>query len=141
MLGDSRRTARIAEQIDPARFIDEHYRAIFYAMLDLEDAFSIERLADRLEPEDVAVLNIILEEGDAQNDPDKTISASIAVIELRHIDARLAEIDRIVGLATIPEQNELMKEKQRLQQAIKLLGQPAAKSFKFLKRRQPAPLE
>ena len=141
MLGDSRRTVRIAEQIDPARFIDEHYRAIFYAMLDLEDAFSVERLADRLEPEDVAVLNIILEEGDAQNDPDKTISASIAVIELRHIDARLAEIDRIVGLATIPEQNELMKEKQRLQQAIKLLGQSAAKSFKFLKRRQPAPIE
>jgi len=60
---------------------------------------------------------------------------------MRDIDARLAEIDRMMGLATIPEQNELMKEKQRLQKEIELLGQPANKSFKFLKRRQPAPSE
>jgi DNA primase len=141
MLGDSHRTARIAEQVDPARFTDEHYRAIFYAMLDLEEEFTVERLADRLEPEDVSVLNVLLEEGDAQNDPDKTISASVAVIAMRDIDARLAEIDRVMSLATIPEQTELMKEKQRLQKEIELLGQPAAKSFKFLKRRQPAPSE
>ena len=60
---------------------------------------------------------------------------------MRDIDARLAEIDRVMSLASIPEQNELMKEKQRLQKEIELLGQPAAKSFKFLKRRQPAPTE
>ena len=141
MLDDPHRTARIAEQIDPARFTDEHYRAIFYAMLDLEDEFTVERLADRLEPGDVSVLNVLLEEGNAQNDPDKTISASVAVIAMRDIDARLAEIDRVMGLASIPEQTELMKEKQRLQKEIELLGQPAAKSFKFLKRRQPAPSE
>lgn len=141
MLGDPQRATRIAEQVDPARFTDEHYRAMFYAMLDLEDDFTVERLADRLEPEDVSVLNVFLEEGNAQNDPDKTIAASIAVIAMRDIDARLAEIDRVMGLATIPEQNELMKEKQRLQKEIELLGQPAAKSFKFLKRRQPAPSE
>jgi len=34
-----------------------------------------------------------------------------------------------------------MKEKQRLLKEIELLGQPANKSFKFLKRRQPAPSE
>jgi DNA primase len=141
ILSDPHRTERIAEQIDPARFTDEHYRAIFYAMLELEDDYTVERLADRLEADDVPVLNQLLEEGDAQNDPDKTISASIAVIAMRDIDARLAEIDRMMGLATIPEQNELMKEKQRLQKEIELLGQPANKSFKFLKRRQPAPSE
>lgn len=141
MLGDPHRTARIAEQMDPARFTDEHYRAIFYAMLELEDNFTVERLADRLQADDVPVLDQLLEEGDAQNDPEKTVSASIAVIAMRDIDARLAEIDRMMGLATIPEQNELMKEKQRLQKEIELLGQPANKSFKFLKRRQPAPSE
>ena len=141
MLSDPHRTARIAEQIDPARFTDEHYRAIFYAMLELEDEFTVERLADRLEADDVPVLDQLLEEGDAQNDPEKTISASIAVIAMRDIDARLAEIDRMMGLATIPEQNDLMKEKQRLLKEIELLGQPANKSFKFLKRRQPAPSE
>jgi DNA primase len=141
MLSDPLRTAGIAEKIDPARFTDEHYRAIFHAMLELEDSYTVERLADRLEPGDIEVLNVLLEEGDAQNDPDKTISASIAVIAMRDIDARLAEIDRMMSVATIPEQNELMKEKQRLQKEIELLGQPAAKSFKFLKRRQPAPSE
>ena len=141
MLDDPTRTAGIAEKIDPARFTDEHYRAIFYAMLDLENEFTIERLADRLESGDVEILNALFEEGNAQNDPDKTIAASIAVIAMRDIDARLAEIDRTMSLASIPEQNELMKEKQRLQKEIELLGQPAAKSFKFLKRRQPAPTE
>ncbi len=141
MLNDSHRTTRIAEQIDPARFTDEHYRAIFHAMLDLEDDFTVERLADRLEPDDVPVLNQLLDEGDAQNDPEKTISASIAVIAMRDIDSRLAEIDRMMALATVPEQNDLMKEKQRLQKEIELLGQPVNKSFKFLKRRQPAPSE
>ena len=141
MLDDPARTAGIAEKVDPARFTDEHYRAIFYAMLDLENEFTIERLADRLESADVVILNALFEEGNAQNDPDKTISASIAVIAMRDIDARLAEIDRTMSLASIPEQTELMKEKQRLQKEIELLGQPAAKSFKFLKRRQPAPTE
>jgi DNA primase len=141
MLGDANRTVRIAEKIGPDRFTDEHYRAIFHAMLDLGDEFTIERLADRLEQEDMSVLNVLLEEGDAQNDPDKTIAASIAVIAMRDIDAELAEIDRMMSLATIPQQNELMMKKQRLQKEIEQLGQPAAKSFKFLKRRQPAPTE
>jgi hypothetical protein len=34
-----------------------------------------------------------------------------------------------------------MMKKQRLQKEIEQLGQPAAKSFKFLKRRHPAPTE
>jgi DNA primase len=141
MLGDPHRTAGIAEKVDPARFTDEHYRAIFYAMLDLEDEYTVERLADRLEAEDVPVLNALLEEGDAQIDPDKTVSASLAVLAMRDIDARLAEIDRIMNLASIQEQQELTREKLRLHKEIEMLGQPAGKSFKFLKRRQPAPTE
>jgi DNA primase len=141
MLDDANRTVRIAEKIGPDRFTDEHYRAIFHAMLDLGDEFTIERLAERLEREAIDVLNGLREEGDAQNDPDKTIAASIAVIAMRDIDMELAEIDRMMSLATVPEQNELMMKKQRLQKEIEQLGQPAAKSFKFLKRRHPAPTE
>ncbi|MEO7043249.1 MAG: DNA primase [Gemmatimonadaceae bacterium] len=141
MLNDPSRTAGIAEKVDPERFSDENYRAIFYAMMDLENDFTVERLADRLEPNDVAVINELLDEGEAQIDADKTVSASLAVLAMRDIDARLAEIDRIMNLATIPEQDELTKEKLRLHKEIELLGQPASKSFKFLKRRQPAPTE
>ncbi|MEO7102164.1 MAG: DNA primase [Gemmatimonadaceae bacterium] len=141
MLNDPTRTAGIAEKVDPDRFTHENYRSIFYAMMDLENDFTVERLADRLEPADVAALNDLLDEGEAQIDPDKTVSASIAVLLMRDIDARLAEIDRIMNLASIPEQDELTKEKLRLHKEIELLGQPVGKSFKFLKRRQPAPTE
>lgn len=141
MLDDSRRTTRIAEQVNPERFTDVHYRAIFYAMLDLENDFTVERLADRLEAEDVAVLNGLLEEGDAQNDPDKTISASIAVIADRDIAAALAENERLMSVASAPEQEELMKKMQKLQQERVALGQPLGKLYKFLTRRQPAPSE
>ncbi len=142
MIGDPPRTVRIAEQIDPARFTDEHYRAIFYAMLDLQDDFTVERLADRLEAADVSVLNALLEEGDAQIDPDKTVSASIAVIAMRDIDAQQAEIDRLMSVASIPEQNEMMMKKQLLQKEAGALGQSAAKSFsKLLNPRQRAPTE
>jgi DNA primase len=141
MLADPHRTAAIAEKIDPDRFIDEHYRAIFYAMLDLGDDFTVERLEDRLQPEDVPVIDELLGEGAAQIDPDRTVSASLAVIAMRDIDARLAEIDRMMGLASEAEQKELTREKLRLHKEVELLGQPAGKGFKFLRRRQPAPNE
>ncbi|MEO7217418.1 MAG: DNA primase [Gemmatimonadaceae bacterium] len=141
MLGDPQRAPGIAEKVDPERFSDVHLRAIFYAMLDLEDKYTVERLADRLQPDDIPVLNALLEEDNAQIYPDKSVSASIAVFAMRDIDARLAEIDRIMNLASAPEQDELTMEKLRLHKEIELLGQPAGKSFKFLKRRQPAPSE
>ncbi len=142
MLDDPSRTVQIAEQVDPERFTDEHYRAIFYAMLDLSDGFTFERLADRLEPADVTVLNDLLDEGNAQIDPAATVSASIAVIARRKIEAHKTEIDRLMSLATISEQNDMMMEKRRLQKEIGALGQPAAKSFgKLLNPRKGAPTE
>ena len=141
MLGDPHRAPGIAEKVDPERFSDVHLRAIFYAMLDLEDQYTVERLADRLQPDDIPTLNALLEEDNAQIYPDKSVSASIAVFAMRDIDARLAEIDRVMTLASAPEQDELTREKLRLHKDIELLGQPAGKSFKFLKRRQPAPSE
>ena len=141
MLADPHRTVTIAEKVDPARFTDLRYRAIFEAMLSLEDEYTVERLAERLGDEEITVLNALLDTFDAQIDPDKTIAASLAVLAMRDIDARLAEIDTLMSLASVEEQTQFMKEKQRLQKEIELLGQPAAKSFKFLKRRQPAPSE
>jgi DNA primase len=142
MLGDPGRAAQIAEKVDPARFTDRHYRAIFYAMLDLSDDFTVARLEDRLEEEDIPALNELLEEPDAQIDPDETVSASIAVIAMRDIDAQQAEIDRMMTIASIPEQNDMMMKKQRLQKEIGSLGQSAAKSYsKLLNPRKPAPRE
>jgi DNA primase len=141
MLADPHRTPAIAEKADPARFSDPHYRAIFEAMLALEDEYTVERLAERLHEDDIPVLNSLLDELDAQNDPDKTITASLAALAMRDIDARLAEIDSLISIASAEELTAFIKEKQRLQKEIELLGQSPAKSFKFLKRRFPAPSE
>lgn len=141
IISDPHRGAVIAEKVDPDRFLDEHYRAIFAAMLELGDDFTAEQLADQLSEDDVAILNGLLEEDGAQIDPAETISASLAALAMRDIDARLAEIDTMLTLASEDEKIELANEKIRLQKEIELLGQPASKSFKFLRRRRSAPLE
>jgi replicative DNA helicase len=141
VLADPHRSAAIAERVDPERFQDAHYRAIFTAMLALGDEFKVEQLAERLDEADVGALNELLGEMNTQIDPDKTIAASIAALTVRDIDVRLAEIDTIITLATEPEKIELANEKVRLQREIEQLGQPANKSFKFLRRRRSAPLE
>ena len=139
MLADPARTAAIAEKVDPARFHDPRYRAIFTAMLSLEEEFTHDRLADQLDADAIEVLNTLLEEGDAQIDPDATVSASIAAIAMRDIDARLAEIDTMLSVATEDQKIELANEKIRLQREIELLGQPMNRSFKMLRRRMRAP--
>ncbi|MGI9090831.1 MAG: toprim domain-containing protein, partial [Gemmatimonadaceae bacterium] len=141
ILADPERGAVIAEKVDPERFLDASYRAIFMAMLTLGDDFTVERLAEDLGEDDVGVLNGLLEETGAQIDPEKTISASLAALAMRDIDVRLAEIDTMLSLATEDEKIELANEKIRLQKEIELLGQPASKSFKFLRRRLSAPIE
>lgn len=141
ILADPHRGAVIAEKIDPARFLDHSYRAIFTAMLALGDNFTVESLADALGEDEVAILNGLLEEPGAQIDPDKTVSASLAALSMRDIDVRLAQIDTMLSLATEDEKIELANEKIRLQKEIELLGQPASKSFKFLRRRLSAPIE
>lgn len=142
MLDDPGRTVAIAEKVDPADFIDECYRAIFYAMLDLGDSYTIDRLADRLEPEDIDVLNSILDERGALIYPDESVAASIGIIEMRKIEAHQAEIDRTMSVGTVQEQNDMLVKKVRLQHERKSLGQPAAKSYgKVLNPPKPAPTE
>ena len=142
MLDDPSRAVPIAEKIDPADFIDERYRAIFYAMLDLGDNYTIERLEDRLEPNDIVALNGILEERGALLYPDETVSASIAIIEMRKIEANQAEIDRTMSVGTVQEQTDMLVKKVKLQQERKSLGQPAAKSYgKVLNPPKRAPSE
>jgi DNA primase len=142
MLREPIRIIRIAEQIDPARFVDVHYRAIFMALLDMVDTFSIPRLADRLHEEDIPSLNNLLDELDTHIDVDRTVSDSIANIEMRDIEVRRARISRLMSLATESEQNDMLREKQRLSKERESLGQPFSKSpAKLLAPNSPKPRE
>ncbi|HEY5085747.1 MAG TPA: toprim domain-containing protein, partial [Gemmatimonadaceae bacterium] len=142
MLDNPARTVPIAAKLGPEQFTDEHYRAMFFAMLDLGAKFTIERLADRLESADIEVLNTLLEVGNAQIYSDGTVSALIALITMRKIEADQANIDRMMSVGSIQEQNDMMMKKRTLQQERGSLGQPAAKSFgKLLNPRKPASTE
>jgi DNA primase len=142
MLADPQRVAGIAEKIDPARFTNPHYRAIFYAMLDLEENFTVERLADRLGAEDIPTMNALTEDPTAVYDLDRTISDSLAGLAVRDIDAESAKLSRLMTVATESEQNDMMMKKQELRREIGLLGQPIAKALsRLLNPRRSAPSE
>ncbi len=128
VLDDPARAPAIAEKVDPTQFSDAHYRAIFRALLTLGEDFTIERLAEMLDAVDVEVLNAILEEHQVQLDPERTIAASINAMAMRAIDARLAEIDTLMTLATDEEQTELTREKMRLQKETQGLSSRSSQS-------------
>jgi DNA primase len=145
MLRDRDRAVQIAERLGPTRFRDAHYRAIFCALLLISDSSAtdfIPKLEENLGEEDVAIVDILQEDLDAPIDWDATVSDSIGVIEQYDIGMRNREIDRNFSVASIPEQEEMMMEKDRLRRESGLLGQPFAKSSgKLLNPRRSAPLE
>lgn len=138
MLADPTRVTAIAERVGADRFRDPRYRAIFEAMLAMDDEdVTVERLVERssLSPDEIEVVNELQDELDAQIDPAKTIEASIADLELRELRERMLEIDTLLPVASEDQQTELMQEKRRLQREIELSGQPDVKSYKFFQRR------
>ena len=139
MLADPSRVEPIAEKVGPERFRDPTYGAIFSAMLALGDDYDIERLAAQLPPEAIEVMNALRDEPGAQVDPDQTVQASIAALSMRAVEERLAEIDRIVGIASDAEKDAFITEKRRLLKEIELSGQPLARGFKLLKDRSRRP--
>ncbi|MGI8545992.1 MAG: DnaB-like helicase N-terminal domain-containing protein, partial [Gemmatimonadaceae bacterium] len=134
ILADPHRATGIAEKVDPAQFQNQHYRAIFTAMLLLQDDFNVERLADRLSGEDVDILNVLFEEVGAQINPERTINDSISVIAARPGDARREEIDALFSVASEEEITELTSEKTRLRKEI--AEQPFSRGMKFPPRRR-----
>jgi hypothetical protein len=139
ILAEPQRLAPIAERIGADRFRDARYRSIFETLLEVGEEYTPQRLADRLDQDVVGELDTLLAELDALVDPERTVEASLADLEVRELDERLEEIDRSISLATDVEKDQLMKEKLRLHKEIELLGQPTAKGFKFLRGRQSRP--
>jgi DNA primase len=133
ILAEPPRLAFITERIGADRFRDARYRSIFETLLELGEDHTPEQLANQLEPDVVKELDNLLAELDALVDPEQTVDASLADLEVRELDERLEEIDRSISLATDAEKVDLLKEKLRLHKEIELLGQPTAKGFKFLR--------
>jgi hypothetical protein len=60
------------------------------------------------------VIESLTEEIGAQNDPQRTIDDSLAQLEVRDMEDRVAEIDRLLPLASEKEKKVLDEERQKL---------------------------
>ncbi len=112
MLRSTATLERIIERVGPELFQDPALRRIFEALRDVGSADHVEQVAERLSPDDVAVLDTLLGEPEAILNLDRTVEDSLARLEERRLQERNREIDRLMTLATDDEKNVLIREKR-----------------------------
>lgn len=118
MLQDRLLVERLAEQAGPEEFEEPRYREIYNSLLTAGPGTGWEELSQSLSPEAVAMLNNLLQEPDAIQNPDRTINDSLGRLEQRKLENRNRELDSLMRMAVGPEQDVLLAEKSRNQKEI-----------------------
>lgn len=112
MLRSTAMLERVLERIDTTYLEQASTRRIFEALRDVGSADHVEQVAERLSPDDVAVLDALLADPDAIQALERTVDDSIAWLEARRLQKRNREIDGLMPLATPGEKNALLREKE-----------------------------
>jgi hypothetical protein len=135
MLAQRARVETIAERVGPDSFRDPRYRAIFTALLASGDA-TMDEIAPMLDAEQIEVVESLLEEStaieesDAIVDVQRTIDDSLAKLEVRDMEDRLAELDRLIPLASNSEKDTLDEERKQLVHQMRASGKMSFKAFR-----------
>ncbi|HEY4955975.1 MAG TPA: DNA primase [Gemmatimonadaceae bacterium] len=131
MLLQRSRVETIAERIGPDGFRDPCYREIFVALLSDGGATTPEELASKLDPEAIEVIESLTEDPLALGiDPQRTIDDSLAQLEVRDIEDRLSEIERLLPLASEGEKKELAEEQRKLAMRMRASGKGSFKAHR-----------
>jgi DNA primase len=130
MLTQHARVESIAERIGPDTFRDERYRAIFSALLSAGDGASPADLASMLDAEAIEVAETLTEDRGALIDTQRTIDDSLAQLEVRAMEERLAEIDGLLSLASVEEKTALEEERRKLVSLMRASGKMSFKAFR-----------
>jgi DNA primase len=130
MVNDRSRVEPIAERIGPDAFRDPVYRAIFSALLDSGEETTLDKLSEALDPESLELIQEMLGEGEALINPQRVIDDSIAKLDVREMEERLAEIDRLLPLANDAERESLATEKEKLVVQMRASGKMSFKAFR-----------
>ena len=130
MLAQRSRADAIAERIGPDSFRDSRYRAIFSALLSAGDSATLEEVSATLDPEEIEVIESLVEDPKALVDAQRTIDDSLAQLEVREMEERLAEIDRLIPLASGTEKKTLDEERQKLVLQMRASGKMSFKAFR-----------
>lgn len=122
MLRSSATLERILERVGTESFREPRLREIFEALRDIGTAEQVDRVAERLSPPAVALLDELLGEPDAILDVERTVDDSLARLEERRLQERNREIDRQMVLASDEEKTALMLEKKENARQIQELA-------------------
>lgn len=120
----------IAERIGPDAFRDERYRAIFTALLSGPDGATLGDLAPMLDEESIEVAEQLLEDREGLIDAQRTIDDSLAQLDVRGMEERLAEIDGLLSLASDEEKTALDEERRQLVSLMRASGKGSFKAFR-----------
>lgn len=130
MLAERWRAESIAERIGPDTFRDERYRAIFTALLSVGGGASLDDLAPKLDAESIEVAEALLEDRAGLIDAQRTIDDSLAQLEVRAMEERLADIDGLLSLASNEEKTALDEERRKLVSLMRASGKMSFKAFR-----------
>lgn len=129
------RVEQITERLGKESFREPQYRAIYLALIAAGPDATIENVTAHLDEDSIATVEEIIAEGSYQIDPERTISDSLAELQARELDGRLAEIDRIAPLANADQIDKLIAEKQELSKELRGTGRKYFKAFRGKKPR------
>jgi len=130
MLMQRSRVETIAERVGPDSFRDPRYRGIFAALLKLDEAASMDELGALLDPDQIEIVESLIEDPGALMDVQRTIDDSLAKIQVRDLEDRVAEIERLLPLATDRERIELDKEREKLVLQARASGKGSWKALR-----------
>ena len=124
-------TEQVGERIHYDLFKDVVYRKIFTELVSLGPDASLGEVEATFTEEAIDELNALLEEGGGLDFPQETIDGCIAKMELRDDALRLAELDRLIPLASDEQKSDMIDEKRLLHRRMGGLPQKRWKQFPF----------
>ena len=130
MLMVRNRVESIAEKLGEESFRDPDYRAIYRALIAAGPDSTIEEVSAALDEDTIQTVEELLAEGGTQIDAERTVNDSLASLRARDLDQRLADIDRLVPLASIAQKDELIAEKQVIMKELQGAGRKHFKAFR-----------
>ncbi len=112
---------RVGERIAAEQIRDPTLREIYAGLVQLGGEATAEAVCGIVSPPAAAEITALVAGTFSGADPARVIDDSLAVLRVRDLSDRLAEIDRLVGLGSRDEQRALMTEKLQIMAEVREL--------------------
>ncbi|HET7565136.1 MAG TPA: DNA primase [Gemmatimonadaceae bacterium] len=122
MLHHRSQVETIAERVGANDFSTIEYRDIFRALLAAGASASLEDIAAALSSDAATTMQALLDEPGAIVDVERTVEGSVAALQVRAMEQELADIDRMLPLASDAAKDDLIRRKAQIRRDIQGLG-------------------